>query len=327
VTRVLFLSNAYPSAERPYYGSYIRSSADALRRAGVEVRVLAVPGYRGKQRYARGVVRVLAANAYAPYDIVHAHHGLMGLVGRVQVRRPLVISYTGGDLHGNPDTDGHVAPARAALAMASKRVAHLAAATITKTEQLARLLPARVRDRNTVIPDGVDLARFRPIDRGVAREQLGWDPREQIVVFMADPKRVVKGYPLAQAAVERVNARRPGLRFRIAATVPHEVVPLWMAAADALVFTSSAEGSPNVIREAMASELPAVSTPVGDVPELFQGVPGCVVRPADPDAIAEGLELALDHGRTPAARAAMASMDIDESARRVRAVYERVLSR
>jgi hypothetical protein len=56
-------------------------------------------------------------------------------------------------------------------------------------------------------------------------------------------------------------------------------------------------------------------------------VPGCVVRPADPDAIAEGLELALDHGRTPAARAAMASMDIDESARRVRAVYERVLGR
>ena len=100
-----------------------------------------------------------------------------------------------------------------------------------------------------------------------------------------------------------------------------------MSAADALLVTSRAEGSPNVVKEAMASELPVVSTPVGDVAERLGGVAGCHVRPAEPDLLAEAVVAALRNGRSPQARRAVASLSTEAVARRVLAVYERVLGR
>jgi glycosyltransferase involved in cell wall biosynthesis len=54
-----------------------------------------------------------------------------------------------------------------------------------------------------------------------------------------------------------------------------------MNACDVLLFTSMYEGSPNVIKEALACNLPIVSVDVGDVRERLEGVAGCAVRPDD----------------------------------------------
>src|SRR5204862_286587 len=89
--------------------------------------------------------------------------------------------------------------------------------------------------------------------------------------------------------------RLPAARLRVAGKVPISDMPVWMAAADALILTSHSEGSPNVIKEAMAAELPAVATPVGDVPERLRGVPGCYVRRPDPKALGAALVALLDH--------------------------------
>jgi glycosyltransferase involved in cell wall biosynthesis len=99
---------------------------------------------------------------------------------------------------------------------------------------------------------------------------------------------------------------------------------MWMTAADALLLTSHSEGSPNVIKEAMAAELPAVSTPVGDVPDRFGGVPGCYVRPPEPGALAAALVAALGHGRTPEAREAVAVVDRRRTTQQMINVYESV---
>src|SRR5213076_2028526 len=100
-----------------------------------------------------------------------------------------------------------------------------------------------------------------------------------------------------------------------------------MSAADALVLTSFTEGSPNVVKEAMACELPIVATPAGDVPERLQGVPGCYVARPDPDDVATGLRVALEHGRAPEAREAVSEFSLTRVAERVRGVYEQVLAR
>jgi glycosyltransferase involved in cell wall biosynthesis len=71
-------------------------------------------------------------------------------------------------------------------------------------------------------------------------------------------------------------------------------MPLYMSASDTLLLTSSHEGSPTVVREALANGLPVVSTDVGDVRERIQGVPGCAVVPsADPQALADALRTVL----------------------------------
>jgi teichuronic acid biosynthesis glycosyltransferase TuaC len=324
VRRVLFVVNAYPDPVRPYYGAYIKLQADALRRAGLAVDVLAVRGYVGKREYLKGGLRALALNLRAPYDVVHAHYGLMGLVARLQLRAPLVVSFTGGDIQGDPDRSGRYTRSVQIRTRACRAAARFAHATITKSQAMAEVLPPSCRHRNHVVPTGVDLHRFRRLPREEARTRLGWDPDEPTVIFVADTERPVKNFPLAKAAVERLRRSLPGTRLRVAETVIPEEVPLWMAAADALILTSRSEGSPNVIKEAMAAELPAVSTPVGDVPERFEGVPGCFIRPPEPEALAKALAAAIAHGRTPEARKAVSSVSIERMVAQVMDIYESV---
>jgi glycosyltransferase involved in cell wall biosynthesis len=318
VERVLVMTPAYPHPARPYYGAFVGSEVEALRAAGLQVDVLAVNGYVGKGEYAKGALRTLALNGNGRYDVVHAFYGLMGLVGRLQVRAPLVVSFTGGDLNGDPDETGALPRVSRIKARSYAAAALFAAATITQSDAMVRLLPASRRARNRVIPFGVDLERFEQHSRDDARARLGWDPDEPTVVFMARPERPVKNFSLAQAAMERV----PGARLRVSGTTPPSEVPLWMAAADVLLLTSHSEGSPNVIKEAMAAQLPLVSTPVGDVPALVEGVSGCYVRPPDPEALAEGIELALAHGPAPEARAAVSHLDRRRTTPQVLEVYE-----
>ena len=321
------MANCYPDSRRPYYGAFVHADVMALRNAGLAVDVLAIPGYLGKQEYAKGVLRALAVNGRRPYDVVHAHYGLMGLVGRLQLRAPLVVSFTGGDIQGDPDASGVLTRWARAKARAYAASAHLAAATITKSKALEEHLPPSCRDRNHVVPTGVDLSRFARFSREEARAQLGWAPNVPTVIFVADPTRPVKNFALAQAAVERLRERVPAVELRVAATVPPPDIPVWMAAADALLLTSHSEGSPNVIKEAMAAELPAVSTPVGDVPDRLRGISGCHVLPPDPDALADGLAHAVAHGRSPAAREAIADLDSRRWADKVIAIYESVARR
>jgi glycosyltransferase involved in cell wall biosynthesis len=168
--------------------------------------------------------------------------------------------------------------------------------------------------------------------RDEARRRLGWPQDERVVLFAADPKRGVKNFPLAEQAHRALQASHPDVRLRVAWSevreeMPLDQLPLWMNAADVLLLTSRSEGSPSVVKEALATALPVVSTPVGDVAKLVRGVPGCHVRPPDPQALAGALADALARGRSPAAPAAVAQLGVDAVARRVIAVYETVLRR
>jgi glycosyltransferase involved in cell wall biosynthesis len=324
---VLVVACAYPDEVRPYYGAYVHSEVQAQRRAGLQVDVLAVRGYAGKHHYVMGGLRVMALNLRDRYDVVHSYYGLMGVVARLQLRAPLVVSYTGGDIQGDHDSSGRLTRSSTIMARVFLAAAHFADATTTQTTAMEKLLPSSCHARNHVIPTGVELARFGLLSRAEARARLGWAPDKPTVIFVADPRRRVKNFPLARAAVESLRERLPAVRLHVADKVPLTEIPMWMAAADALILTSHAEGSPNVVKEAMAAELPVVTTPVGDVPERFRGVPGCYVRPPEPEALAAALADAIAHGRTPAARQAIAHLDVRSTAERIIDVYESVANR
>jgi glycosyltransferase involved in cell wall biosynthesis len=106
---------------------------------------------------------------------------------------------------------------------------------------------------------------FSPIPKDEARRALGLETKDYLVLFATNPKEPIKQYLLAEEAVALARTELPGIRLLLASGVPSESMPLYMNACDALLLTSAHEGSPNVVKEAVACDTPVVVVHVGDV--------------------------------------------------------------
>jgi len=325
--RVLAVTNMWPTPARPAAGALVAQQVDGLRRAGVEVDILHVDRVeRGMRCYARlgAVCREAAARA----DVIHAMYGgiLADIVTRAARGRPTVVSFCGSDLLGEP-----LAPApRRLLAwagtVASRRAARRATAIVVKSRNLARALGrAAPPERVHVIPNGVDLSRFRPLDRTACRRALGWDADVPQVLFPTTDGAAVKRRPLAAAALAELE--RSGVRtvMRELKGVPHEDVPMWINACDAVLVTSAHEGSPNVVKEALACGVPIVSVDVGDVRERIAGLDGCHIVEAAPQALARALRAVLDGPRRIDARGRVEPLSLQQVSTRLVSVYRTAL--
>jgi glycosyltransferase involved in cell wall biosynthesis len=177
-----------------------------------------------------------------------------------------------------------------------------------------------------VIPCGIDLDAFAPVPRAEARARLGLPASQPLVLWAGDPSRPEKRFALVEAAMAQVQASLPEAELLLLTNQPHEVVPLYMSACDALVLTSAAEGSPMVVKEAMACNLPIVSVRVGDVPEVISSTPGCALAERDPGDIASKLVEILQKPRRTDGRARIQHLGHDRIAQRLLTVYAEAVS-
>ena len=326
--RALWVTNVWPDEVRPGQGSFIYSQAQSLIATGVEIDVMYMPVQRTRGAYLRGVGELRRRIAGASYDVVHAHFGYSGVVAATQRRVPLVISYLGADLLGQTaQKPGRITRKSAVLARVSAQAARLTDATITKSAEMETRLPASCRPRNHVIPNGVDLGFFSPIPREEALARLGWSDAEWNVLFVGNPALPRKNLAFAREVCAELERRGHRLTLRIAFGQPPADMPVMMSAATCLLFPSLSEGSPNTVKEAMAMELPIVSTRVGDTVERLTGVPGCHLIELDVGEAADAVELAAAAGRTPAARRAVEPLAIAGVAEQVKAVYAAAVTR
>lgn len=263
--RALIVSNMAPDPARPALGSFVRTQVAALRRVpGVDiVEHHFAPG--SAAAYARAAPAVRRATRGERFDVVHAHFGLTAwpaLAARARVR---VLTMHSGDLHH---------PRSRRITLAALRHYDLAAAV---SSDLARLVPgAGMRRRVAILPCGVDLERFRPIDRREARSRLGLDPDEPCLLFCHDPARADKRFDLARQAAGDVRLHSLG-------RVPPDEVPLWHNAANAVLVPSDFEGFGLAVPEALACDVPVLATPTGIHPAALRGVPGTLCEPFDRD--------------------------------------------
>jgi glycosyltransferase involved in cell wall biosynthesis len=318
---VLFVTNMWPDERRPYYGSFIASQARSLCEVGVAVDVLYVRGFIDARAYLSAAVRLPRIAQPRRYDVVHMHYGHIALSGVGVQHRPVVTSFCGEDLLGTPAMRGLTLKSRIEVAT-FRQVARLATATITKSVEMEQVLPPAVRNRNHVLPNGVDLNQFAPRSQEEARKELGWTADERILLFLGNPCDPRKNVGLARDAVSRLRGTEVEARLHEAWEVDPEQVPTLMNAADCLVFPSQSEGSPNAVKEAMACELPIVATPVGDVPARLQGVLGCHVRDPSSLAFAEAIAEVLRGGRAPEARRAIEALSLERVAVRLIEIYD-----
>src|SRR5207245_1730720 len=120
-----------------------------------------------------------------------------------------------------------------------------------------------------------------------ARRILDLDSNKKYVLFPYNPALEGKRYDLVEAAVGRALERIPEIEILSVNRVPQCRMPLYMNAADLMVMASMMEGSPNAVKEALATNLPVVSVAVGDTPELIGSSAGNYLVPRDAKAIAE----------------------------------------
>ncbi len=321
--KVLVATAIYPSPARPWYGTFVRSQVEALCGIGVDASPFVLTGRNSKLAYLQSMPVLRRRLADEHFDLVHAHYGYVGIVARTQFRVPVVLTFHGSDLMGGIDETGRATLFSRVAAGVGKRVAQGIDAVIVQTEEMARLLP---RHPNVhVIPHEIDLELFRPVDREEARRQLDLDPQRKYLLFAAAPDKAVKRYPLARAAADRLSERDPLVELLVVHREPQGRLPLYMSACDALVFPSYQEGSPNIVKQAMACNLPIVSTDVGDVADVIGSTEWCHVVDPTLEAFVERLrEILVVRPRTNG-RNAVHHLAGPVVAGRVLDVYEQVL--
>ena len=311
--RVLFVTSQWPTASNPHHSPYLVSKVKSLRQSGVEVDVYHYRGQWNPLYYIQAVGGLWKRIGQTPYDLVYAFFGQCGLVATSQRRLPVVVRFGGSDLIGWHDQQGREPFASMILRTVSRLAARRADMVMIPEPGMAVYLP---RCEYIAFPDGIDLELFQPCDRMKARRELGFPEGKKLVLFAADPSRVVKRYELARAAVE-IAGQKHSVELVVAGSEPHERMPLYMNACDVLVLTSQHEGSPNVVKEALACNLPIVSVDVGDVRSRIGSAPNCVVcETDDPNEIADALNRILQHGNKSNLRDWVLDLDMRRVAQR-----------
>lgn len=264
--RVLVVTNFMPDAAAPQRGQWVRDQVDEVRARGIEVDLFVFP--RGRGEYLPATRRLRALLRRERFDLVHAHYGLAGWVAKLAGAKPLIVTFHGTDVRHH--LVGHLSRR---LAWRIDLVAGVSRALFEAADGRPGL-PAV--PGSAVLPCGPDLRRFEPLPRGETRRRLGLDPEARYLFFPANPARPEKRHDRAAEV-----AAACGADLLTGGSIEPEQMPLWLNAADAVLVTSDYEGFGMAAIEALACEVPVLSTPVGIAPYALRGIDGCLCAPFD----------------------------------------------
>lgn len=269
--KVLQVTTNYPCKENPIFGIFMKEQADSLEKFGVENTIFFSNGLKAKSAkiiHLKSSAKLLLHLLTHRYDVIHCHNVLGGLIlllsgGFLWNKYILSIqndpSFTG---EGNSST------------WLIKYVIPLSKKVIVK-------MPFKSGNPKFVyLPNGVNMDFFRPIDKAEAKKTLGLDVKKKYILFV--DSNTTKGR--TQKRKDRFDAvmntlctqyGHSDLEELLLINVQRDLVPTYMNACELYLLTSDEEGSPNAVKECMACNTPVVSTPVGNVPDLFDGVDEC----------------------------------------------------
>jgi teichuronic acid biosynthesis glycosyltransferase TuaC len=327
--RILAVTNLYPTPRNPGAGTFVEQQVLGLRRSGLDVEVMHVDRCeRGMRSYFTIGAELRSRIEQFQPDVVHAMYGgvLAERATRIVKDRPTVVSFCGSDLLGELLSGSMRRIISEYGILASHIAARRAVGIVVKSRNLEEALPTTVnRSKVRIIPNGIDLERFRPLNQVDCRNKLGWDSNKFHVLFPTNAGDPRKRLYLAQAAIDKANRSGLNAEMHQLRGVPHEEVPIWLNASDVVLLTSLHEGSPNVIKEALACNVPVVSVDVGDVSERVEGIEGCHIALPDPDDIRVKLGLVEAREGRILGRERMQALSLEQTAQYLRSFYHEVV--
>lgn len=248
-------------------------------------------------------------------DIIHAHYSFCGFAATLAFTgKPIVVSLMGSDVF---NTHLH-------LRLFIKLFAFLSwNAVIVKSSQMKK----RIRlQKALIISNGVNLEKFVQLDKDASMYKLGWSSGKKHILFSSDPSRPEKNFDLAKSSLDLLSEENIPFDIHLLKDIANEEMIFYYNAADVLLLTSNYEGSPNVIKEAMACNCPIVATNVGDINEIIGNTENCYIACFDKEDIAKKIKKILISEKRTNGRIFIQHLDSRLVAKKLLEVYKHVLN-
>ena len=324
--KILIVGNNKPGRFAPF----VEEQARALQLQGCDVVFFGVQG-KGIWGYLRSLPALKHAIKQHQPDLIHAHYGLSGLLANLQRRVPVVTTYHGSDIN-KPNI---LRFSKIAMLLSAYNI-FVSQRNVTLALSPNSLITYRLKKRYTLLPCGVNIPQPWSEMQTQRVEQLTLNQwvQEKLnvgvkhVLFAGAFNNAVKDPELAKAAIHELESKGVKVELIELKGYNRDQVNALMYNCDALLMTSKTEGSPQVIKEAMACGCPIVSVDVGDVADRVSGVEGCyVVSSREPAAIAEALQQALAFSGKTNGRQRIIEMGLSNTqvAERLMAIYKQLV--
>ncbi len=318
--KVLFVSSG--NSRSNSVDNLTLSQGNSLIQQGITVDYYTIKG-KGLKGYYKNIKPLKELLQTTKYDIIHAHYGLCCIISyHARSNEKLIVSFMGDDLLGSVTSSGNYSVKSKIIPFINKLYGRFAYDhCIVKSQNLYIKL---ISKKNTsIIPNGVNYDVFFPFDKAEARIKLNMKDKKKIILFAADVERPEKNYQLAKDAVDSIN--NSDISLVAVNNVTQNELNDHYNAADLLLLTSTHEGSPNVIKEAMACDLSIVSTDVGDVKKNIGQTKGCFVTTMNKTEIASRITEALELNSRTTGRKDLEHLRIDKVASQIINIYKSVL--
>lgn len=307
--KILIVCNSNSGKISPF----VSEQVDSLRELGVIIEVFGIIG-RGPLGYLSNLPKLMdRINSLNP-DIIHSHYGLAGLLSVLQRRVPVIITFHGSDVNDKINF------------IFSKIAFSLASDSIFVARELASKMKAK---NPNIIPCGVDLDLFHPIDKAKARKLLDLKTSCYYILFSSSFDTPEKNSTLAMSALNLVGKSCNSVELLELKGRNRQEVSLLLSAVDLLLVTSFNEGSPQIVKEALACNCPIVATRVGDIEWLLGEIDGCYLTSFKVEEVADSIIKALDfsrinHRTKGRHRLAVLGLDLNAIAKNIIKIYGKI---
>ena len=303
---ILFVYRGYGENQS---NSVIDFQLYSLENSGIDIYKHPIPG-GGLAGYFKAWKQLKKSIKKNKIDLVHAHYSFSGFIAVLASRKPVICSLMGSDLLQQKFWG------KLTVKIFTRFFWN---AVIVKSKEMMVKLPGSI-----CIPNGVDMDNFDEIDKEVAIKKTGFDPACKNIIFVAlQPQSFIKNLKLAQQAIDILKDYN--IKLHKISNIDFKDLPYYYNAANLLLLTSLTEGSPNVVKEALACNCPVVSTDVGDVRELIGDIQGCHLSSFEPEDVAAKIKLALEYKGKINAREKIKHLDNKIIAERIVKLYHDIV--